>query len=323
MANGRARSSVAISASGEAAGIAGSDAATAGSAAGAASFAGGERCLQRGDLGLVQRTRRVGRRRCGLALLRIIQWRRTFRDRRFGLAESAAVHPALSAAVFRFSRFGDGYRVASGVACPAGSAGAAAAGTSADGFSTTGSSLRSFPRLRLDRKHRQHRPCGFVLLRKYRFRAARATAGLLANSSWAARSSAAAPSPKTSIDIDSRIAANRKRKPGSIGANSAFAWVLRRPLSHRERGDHRIGRVRGARRCRAQRIRLNSRIPQRFPRRLLKIGANNARRPCRSAFSGPVRLGCNGACRSITNTGIRRELAGFVLNAPLSSAICR
>ena len=41
-------------------------------------------------------------------------------------------------------------------------------------------------------------------------------AGVLANCSWAARSSAAAPSPKTSIDIDNTIAANRKRKPGSM-----------------------------------------------------------------------------------------------------------
>ena len=40
--------------------------------------------------------------------------------------------------------------------------------------------------------------------------------GMLANSSCAARSSAAAPSPKTRIDIDSTIAANRKRKPGSM-----------------------------------------------------------------------------------------------------------
>jgi hypothetical protein len=39
---------------------------------------------------------------------------------------------------------------------------------------------------------------------------------LLANCSWAARSNAAAPSPKTSIDIDNMIAANKKRKPGSM-----------------------------------------------------------------------------------------------------------
>ena len=53
--------------------------------------------------------------------------------------------------------------------------------------------------------------------------------GLLANSSWAARSSAAAPSPKTSIDIDNTIAANRKRKPGSMDANSAFAGYCKGP----------------------------------------------------------------------------------------------
>ena len=39
-------------------------------------------------------------------------------------------------------------------------------------------------------------------------------------------------------------------------------------------------------------------------------------------FPEPVRLGCNGL-PAITNAGIRAELAGFVLNAPLSSAICR
>src|ERR1700722_3292739 len=39
---------------------------------------------------------------------------------------------------------------------------------------------------------------------------------LLAKDSWAARSRAAAPSPKTSSDIDNMIAANRKRKPGSM-----------------------------------------------------------------------------------------------------------
>src|SRR5580700_9033685 len=41
---------------------------------------------------------------------------------------------------------------------------------------------------------------------------------LLAKDSCAARSSAAAPSPKTRSDIDNMIAANRKRKPGSIDA---------------------------------------------------------------------------------------------------------
>jgi hypothetical protein len=39
---------------------------------------------------------------------------------------------------------------------------------------------------------------------------------LLANCSCAARSRAAAPSPNTRIDMDRTIAANRKRKPGSI-----------------------------------------------------------------------------------------------------------
>src|ERR1700712_1276369 len=60
--------------------------------------------------------------------------------------------------------------------------------------------------------------------------------GLLANSSWAARSSAAAPSPKIRIDIDNTIAENRKRKPGSMNANSAFAGCAK-AVEHRERGE--------------------------------------------------------------------------------------
>ncbi|MDE1937314.1 MAG: hypothetical protein KGI34_25265 [Bradyrhizobium sp.] len=55
---------------------------------------------------------------------------------------------------------------------------------------------------------------------------------LLANDSWAARSSAAAPSPKTRSDIDSMIAANRKRKPGSM-ARGKLAKT-----SGQERGGH-------------------------------------------------------------------------------------
>jgi hypothetical protein len=49
---------------------------------------------------------------------------------------------------------------------------------------------------------------------------------MLANSSCAARSNAAAPSPKIRIDIDSTIAVNRKRKPGSMVAGSAFGGGL-------------------------------------------------------------------------------------------------
>jgi len=39
---------------------------------------------------------------------------------------------------------------------------------------------------------------------------------LEANSSWAERNNAAAPNPKIRSDIDRMIAANRKRKPGSM-----------------------------------------------------------------------------------------------------------
>ena len=51
----------------------------------------------------------------------------------------------------------------------------------------------------------------------------------MAKSSCAARSKAAAPSPKTNIEIDKTIAANRKRKPGSIDGNSAFAGICEGP----------------------------------------------------------------------------------------------
>ncbi len=76
--------------------------------------------------------------------------------------------------------------------------------------------------------------------------------GTLANSSCAARSNAAAPSPNTRTDIDNTIAANRKRRPGSMDAGSAFAWCCEGLLSHWERGDHRTGRLRDAHRRRAR-----------------------------------------------------------------------
>ena len=108
--------------------------------------------------------------------------------------------------------------------------------------------------------------------------------GLLANSSWAARSSAAAPSPKTRIDIDNTIAENRKRKPGSMNANSAFAGCAK-AIEHRERGDHqnwpRPRRIGHRRRAANQ---ADFRIPQRLRRHLLKIGPGNARRHAGKAF---------------------------------------
>jgi hypothetical protein len=55
---------------------------------------------------------------------------------------------------------------------------------------------------------------------------------LLAKDSWAARSRAAAPSPKTRSDIDNMIAANRKRKPGSM------ARGILAEAGERERGGH-------------------------------------------------------------------------------------
>jgi hypothetical protein len=59
----------------------------------------------------------------------------------------------------------------------------------------------------------------------------------------------------------------------------------------------------------------------RCPRRLLKIGTKNARQALRISISGAVRHDCHGI-RRYHNAGIRSELTGFVLNVPLSSAIC-
>jgi hypothetical protein len=59
-----------------------------------------------------------------------------------------------------------------------------------------------------------------------------------------------------------------------------------------------------------------------FSRRLIKIVGANALPAGRRAFPEPVRLHGNGLAGSITNAGTRGELAGFVLNAPLSSVIC-
>jgi hypothetical protein len=43
---------------------------------------------------------------------------------------------------------------------------------------------------------------------------------------------------------------------------------------------------------------------------------------CQNTFRPMVRLRGNAALRSSQNAGIWPELPGFVLNAPLSSAIC-
>ncbi len=123
-------------------------------------------------------------------------------------------------------------------ACPAGLADAK--GTSADGVSilgvsTAGVSTRSSARTGLAVSLVASPCCANVVS------GAACHDGLLANSSWAARSSAAAPSPKTRIDSESTIAVSRKRKPGSIDASSTFAGLLQSLLSVQERGDHKIG----------------------------------------------------------------------------------
>ena len=54
----------------------------------------------------------------------------------------------------------------------------------------------------------------------------------------------------------------------------------------------------------------------------VKIGTRVAAAAAENAFSGRCGPAAT-ALPAITNAGIRPELAGFVLNAPLSSAICR
>ena len=108
-------------------------------------------------------------------------------------------------------------------------------------FARAASSARAVPRPR-ERRPQGHRPVlsprpaarraagpvsepALVLLREHRFgrRPPRWQTGELL---MRGRSSAAAPSPKTRTDIDSTIAANRKRKPGSMDASSALPGGL-------------------------------------------------------------------------------------------------
>src|SRR3984957_16253440 len=163
-------------------------------------------------------------------------------------ADAAASRAGLSATVASgFAVSGGGESSGFSAAIRSGSAGAgviaggtASAGVVSAAFSATGVSTRSSA------------STGRVVSTGWAntISGAPRQAGVLANSSWAARSKAAAPSPKTRIDSDNTMAANRKRKPGSMDANSAFGIslldILQRPLSHRERGDHNTGRVRDA-----------------------------------------------------------------------------
>jgi hypothetical protein len=55
---------------------------------------------------------------------------------------------------------------------------------------------------------------------------------------------------------------------------------------------------------------------------LLKNGGAIAPAMRPGEFPQSVRLHGNGPVRNITNAGTGRDLAGFVLNAPLSSVIC-
>ena len=89
---------------------------------------------------------------------------------------------------------------------------AIAAGTFSAGLSSAGVSMRNSASVGGDSSVRRAN-IGSGAVRR---------AGRLANSSCAARSRAAAPSPNTRIDIERTIAANRKRKPGSMDSSSAL-----------------------------------------------------------------------------------------------------
>ena len=194
------------------------------------------------DPGLVGRDRRIGQSRRCLAFCR------TFRDRDFGLGGFGRRR------IFRLQR-GDSFwfsRCREGRGLLPSAKGAAAGGTSGD-FSPTGASTRSIARTALVASGLAASGRVAFGLPTSGLGASRLGAsvccanivsgvachdGLLANSSCAARSRAAAPSPKIKIDSKSMIAANRKRKPGSMDASSTFAGVLQGSLSYRERGDH-------------------------------------------------------------------------------------
>jgi hypothetical protein len=98
--------------------------------------------------------------------------------------------------------------VATGSAGSATTGGAVSAGALSGAFSAIGGSTRSIDSIGLEAS-----PCCAKFVS-----GEVCHDGVLANVSWAARSSAAAPSPNTMIDIDSAMAANRKRKPGSMDA---------------------------------------------------------------------------------------------------------
>ncbi len=103
--------------------------------------------------------------------------------------------------------------------------------------------------------------------------------GRLANSSWVARSKAAAPRPKISIEIASATATNRERKPGSMGVVAPSPRVYD--------GD------------RAIRTRLNTRLIDRVQRQIRRIRAYREYRKRRGR-----------ALQKSTATIARRKFAG-------------
>jgi len=109
-------------------------------------------------------------------------------------------------------------------------------------------------------------------------------------------------------------------------AGSAFADISmdiwQRPWSHRERGDHNAGRVRDAAGTASARESGCCENTATAYRRLLKIDGGATLRHGENAFSGRCGLAATRP-PDRHNAEIGRGLAGFVLNAPLSSVICR
>jgi hypothetical protein len=109
-------------------------------------------------------------------------------------------------------------------------------------------------------------------------------------------------------------------------AGSAFADISmdiwQRPWSHRERGDHNTGRVRDAAGTTSARESGCFENTATAYRRLLKIDGGATLRHGENAFSGRCGLAATRP-PDRHNAEIGRGLAGFVLNAPLSSVICR
>jgi hypothetical protein len=136
-------------------------------------------------------------------------------------ASGFAASTCIGSAGFSTASFSGSVGPASG-ACLAGAGTSAAvsgtaAGTFSTGFSATGGSTRSNASVGGGPSFRRANIGSGVARRE----------GRLANSSCAARNRAAAPRPKTRIDVDRTIAVNKKRKPGSMDSGSTLLDLWR------------------------------------------------------------------------------------------------